>query len=179
MKKSLVTASCIVASSVILSGCVTTGGGTPQGRVSMVDSSERAHLQANLNMTDLMSSAERLTDKMLSSDAIATWGDKRPRLIVGRIRNRSDVDNIPEEELYERILSIIVESGVARIVDTGATDFDYIMEGKIGSTTQRGSDGEEQRQFRITLKMFSIDGELLGSWQDTSKSFMKAKRPLF
>jgi len=178
MKRSFIAASCVVAISVLTSGCVTTGG-TPQGRVSMTDSSERAHLESKLNMTDLMSSAERLTDKMLSSDAITSWGDKRPRLIVGKIRNRSDIDNIPEEELYERVQSIIIESGVARVVDTSATNFDYILTGVIGSTTQRGEDGQEQRQFRITLKMSSIDGELLGSWQDTSKSFMKAKRPLF
>jgi len=168
----------IVLVSIMLTACVTNGG-RPQGRVAMVDSSERAHLQANLNMTDLMSAAERLTDKMISSYQVLEWGDKRPRLIVGKIRNRSDIDNIPEEELYERIQSIIVDSGVARVVGQSATKFDYILTGVIGSTTQHGDNGEEQRQFRITLKITSIDGELLGSWQDTSKSFMKDKRPLF
>jgi penicillin-binding protein activator len=159
-------------------GCVTTGN-SPQGRVAMVDTGERNRLEAKLTMTDLMSTAERLTDKMLASDQVQSWGDTRPRLILGKIRNRSDVDNIPEEEIYDRIQAIILASGVARIVDKNAVNFDYILSGNLGSTTQKGEGGEELRLFRITLKLSNKEGEVLGSWQDNSKGFAKAKKPLF
>lgn len=171
----------IVAGIVIagLAGCATTQP-VPQGRVAMVDTGERAHLQAKLNMTDLMALAEKLTNDMLMSDEVARWSEqgKKPRIVVGRIRNRTDLDNIPEEALYDRVVQTIVNSGVARVVDKSSTRFDYVLSGDIQSTTEYGQDGSKLRQFRVTLKMSNIDGELVGSWQGRM-SLAKGAKPLF
>ena len=163
---------------LLVSGCVTTGG-VPQGNVAMVDTSERAHLDNRLNMTDLMSAAEKLTTEMMLSPQIEEWGNSRPKLIVGRIHNRSEDDLIPEEELYHSVKSIIVNSGVARIVSEDATDFDYIMKGTLNDTVETNLKGAELKLYRITLELYSIDGEMIGSWHDTTKGFLKAGKPVF
>jgi predicted small secreted protein len=164
----------VVVLATLLSACTTTGG---QGRVKMTDTSERGHLDAKLNMTDFMAAADKLTDKMLSDDLMDSWYDKKPRLIVGKISNRTELDTNFPEEVYDRIVDIILASGAARIVGQSANEFDYILTGKINSTI--ASDGDmEQRQYRITLRVHTNDDELVGSWHEPIY-LLKAKRPLF
>lgn len=158
----------------LLGGCTS----TPKGRVKMTDSTERGHLDTKLNMTDFMSAADKLTDKMLADDLINDWYENKPRLIIGKISNRTDVDsNFPEEEIYDRIVDIILHSGAAKIVGASSDRFDYILTGKVNSTAS--TDGDlEQRQYRITLRVHSKDDELLGSWHEPI-TFLKSARPLF
>lgn len=160
-----------------LAGCGPVKG-PAQGRVAMVDTSERAHLDSTLNMTDLMSLAEKLTEDMLVSDAVMEWGEHRPKLVVGQLQNETDDDDIPEEMIYDRIKGIILESGVARIVPQSADSFEYILHGKLSSTQEYGDDGANMRQFRVTLNLSNIEGEQLGQWQGRI-SLAKAKRSLF
>ncbi len=160
-----------------MSGCVTTSG-SAQGRVAMMDTSERAHLDNSLNMTDLMSLAEKLTNDMLMDDVVLEWGNDRPRLVFSQLLNETDDDNIPEEMIYDRIRGLILQSGVARIVSQNSDNFKYILHGVLSSTQEYSDDGASARQFRVTLNLSDIEGEQLGQWQGRI-NLAKAKRPLF
>ncbi len=160
-----------------LSACVTTGG-APQGQVAMLDTSERSHLDNTLNMTDLMALAEKLTEKMLVSNAVAEWGEKRPRLIVADLINETDDDNIPEEMIYDRIKGIILESGVARIMNKNSKA-DYILRGVLSSTQAGNNQGDHVREFRVTLTLSSFEGEDFGNWDGRINLAKSGGRPLF
>lgn len=177
MKLRMFAATSLVALTLATSGCVTTGG-SAQGRVAMVDTSERAHLDNTLNMTDLMSLADKLTNDMLMSDAVVEWGDHRPKLVFSQLINETDDDNIPEEMIYDRIRGLVLESGVARIVSQESSNFKYILHGVLSSTQEHNDDGSSMRQFRVTLNLSDIEGEQLGQWQGRI-NLAKAKRPLF
>jgi len=152
--------------------------GKAQGRVAMVDSTERMHLNAKLNMTDLMATAEKLTNDMLMSDVVSEWNNERPRLYVKAIKNNTDIDNIPEEQIYDRIKGLILESGVAKIFQKESNNIEYILSGVLDSTTERSNDGSLVRGFIITLNLASVEGEELGRWKHQI-TLAKAKRPLF
>ena len=163
----------------LLWGCGGTIMGVPQGQVAMVDPGERLRLTDGLTMTDLMSAAEDLTNKMLGSYEIESWGDKRPRLIVGRFKNRTQEDLIPEEELDHKIRSIIVNSGVARIMGENSTQFDYVLTGRLSATKPQVSEGGQKfKPYRMTLDIYKVDGELYGSWTHQIQ-LLTGKKPIF
>lgn len=159
-----------------LSGCATSGH--PQGQVAMMDVSERSHLDGTLNMTDLLALAEKLTNDLLMSDVVVEWGNKRPRLVIGQFVNRSDDDNIPEEEIYDRVKGLILDTGIASIVSPTSNKIDYILHGHLSSTQQYGSGGSSTRHYRVTLDLSTIDGEILASKQGQIK-LGKSSRPLW
>ncbi|MFT4928070.1 MAG: hypothetical protein ACI8WB_004185 [Phenylobacterium sp.] len=152
----------VLVAVTLLSACTSTG----QSRVRMVDSSERNHLDIKLNMTDFMAAADKLTNKMLNDGLVETWYENKPKLILGKIGNRTDVDiNLLEEEIYDRIVDVILQSGAARIVGASSDAFDYILTGKVSSTTAEDAQ-KVQRQYRITLRVHTKDDELIGSWHE-------------
>lgn len=160
---------------LLMSACASTTG---HSRVKMVDSNERGHFNATLNMTDLMAAADKLTNKLLMDNLVNDWVDKKPRLIIGRIVNRTDIDNnFPEEELYDRIAEIILSSGMARIVGKSSDEFEYILTGRLNSTTETSGD-QMLRQYRITLWVHNAEDELLGAWHEPI-SLMQSSKPLF
>jgi hypothetical protein len=149
-----------------------------QGDVAVLDSSSRAHLQTELTMGDYLAFAEKVTNKMLTSTVVQSWGDKRPRLIVGRLVNNTDNENIRMTDLHDRIQETIFNSGLVRVVDKTATSFDYVVKTELTSTRQYGTDGQELAYFTLQLKLFKLDGELMGQWSD-DLPLGKAKRRLF
>ena len=159
-----------------LSACQTSGGtsdSSPSGgiferqsNVTIVDKESRAHLQTELTMGDYIAFAEKVTDKMLSSGLVQKWGKKRPKLIVGRLRNNTDNENIRMKDLHDRIQETMFNSGLVRIVDKSATTFDYVVKTELTSTRQLGEGGQELAYFTMQLKMFKLDGELVGQWSD-------------
>ena len=175
--RDLRTAFSLVFSAALLAGCETAAelgstigfGGQTQGRqgeVAMVDPSERAHLTAGLTTADYMAFAEKVTNSMLGSKFVQTWGDKRPRLILGKVFNNTDNENIRVKDIYDRIQETLFNSGLVRVVDPSATDFDYIVKSELSSTRQYGRTGKELVFFTLQLKMFKLDGELVGQWSD-------------
>ncbi|WP_459862518.1 hypothetical protein [Endothiovibrio diazotrophicus] len=144
-------------------------------RVSIADSETREHLEADLNLGDLMGFAENITNKMLADPKLADWAKRRPRLIVGRIRNNTDDPNLRVEDMYDRIQETLFNAGVARIVDNSATRFDYIVRSEITSSRQYGEKGEELVEYKMTLKLFNLKGDLQGHWSDRLK-LAKARR---
>ena len=160
----------------VFSACVTYTGG--QSRVTMGDTTERNHLDTRLNMTDLLALARKLTNDMLMSKPVAAWGDKRPILTVAPIKNNTCFDNIPEEQIYDEVKSILVNSGVARIVSKESNNFDYILYGVLDSTQEYGERGAEVYDFIVRLNLQTKTGEDLGRWKDRIK-LEKAKQPIF
>lgn len=154
----------LIATALI--GCNTMPGPGGQAGVSVLDSNTRAHLDTELTMADYTAFAENVTNKMLSSRLVQSWGNKRPRLIVARLQNNTDNENIRMQDIHDRITETILNSGVARLVDTSATRFDYVVKTELSSTRQYGQDGAELAFFKLEFKMFKIDGEMVGQWSD-------------
>ncbi len=137
-----------------------------QSRVAVLDDSSRAHLQAELTMADYTAFAEKVTNKMLRSRLVQSWGRKKPRLIVGKLVNNTDNESIRMQDIYDRITETILSSGLVRLMDTSATSFDYVVKTELSSTRQYGSNGEELAYYKLEFKLFKIDGEMVGQWSD-------------
>ena len=155
----------LLALPLTLLGCSSTQFGG-QSRVSILDDSSREHLQAELTMNDYTAFAEKVTNKMLGSRLVQSWGNKRPRLIVGKLQNNTDNESIRMQDIYDRITETILGSGLARLLDTSATSFDYVVKSELSSTRQYGNNGEELAYFKLEFKLFKIDGEMVGQWSD-------------
>jgi PBP1b-binding outer membrane lipoprotein LpoB len=161
MKKIITLGTC----ALLMTGCAQTQLGG-QSRVSILDESSRAHLEAELTMADYTAFAEKVTNKMLASRLVQSWGKKRPRLVVGRMRNNTDNESIRVQDIYDRITETILGSGLVRLMDKSETSFDYVVNTEISSTRQHGSGGEELAYFKLEFKMFTLSGEMVGQWSD-------------
>jgi len=151
-----------LCTSLVLSGCVTTGG----SQVSIEDKGSREHMTTGLTMADYTAFAEVVTNKMLSSRFVSSWGKKRPKLVVASLRNNSDDESIRMQDIYDRISETILNSGIARLMDISAEEFDYVVKTELSSTRQFGKDGAELVFFKLEFKMFTLDGEMVGQWSD-------------
>ena len=168
---------CAICLLGIIYGCAS-GTYGQQGDVAILDSGSRAHLQADLTGGDYLAFAEKVTNKMLTSTVVQSWGKKKPKLIVGRLKNNTDNENIRMQDVHDRIQETIFNSGLVRIVDESATSFDYIIKTELTNTRQLGKDGQELAYFTLQLKMFSLSGELMGQWSD-DLPLGKAKKRMF
>ena len=147
-------------------------------KVEILDTERRGHLDTELTMSDYLAFAERVTNRMLVSPLVRSWGENRPRLIVGDLDNNTDNENIRMRDLHDRIQETIFNSGLVRVLDKSATEFEYIVKTELTSTRQYGKDGEELAIFTLQMKMFKLDGELVGQWSD-DLGLGKAKRKIF
>jgi len=155
----------LLALPLTLIGCSNTQLGG-QSRVSILDGNSREHLEAELTMNDYTAFAEKVTNKMLRSRLVQSWGSKRPKLIVGALRNNTDNESIRMHDIYDRITETILGSGLVRLMDKSATSFDYVVRTELSSTRQYGGNGEELAYFKLEFKLFKIDGEMVGQWSD-------------
>ena len=149
----------------VLAGCQSAApqfGG--QSNVSIVDSGSRGHLQAELTMADYTELAEKVTTKMLDSALVADWKGKKPRLILAKLRNNTDNENIRMTDIYDRITETLLNSNTVRLVDQSATSFDYVVRSELSSNRQYGAGGEQLAEYKLELKLFTISGELKGQW---------------
>jgi len=149
---------------LILLGC----SSLPFGGEGDVSSNvgDGAHLDTKLTMADYTSFAEKVTDKMLRSKLVQSWGTKKPRLVVGKLLNNTDDESIRMQDIYDRISETILGSGLVRLLDSSATSFDYVVRSELSSTRQYGQDGEELAYYKLEFKLFKLDGEMLGQWSD-------------
>ena len=150
---------------LIATGCANTQIGN-QGAVSILDKNTRAHLDTELTMGDYTAFAETVTNKMLTSRLIQSWGGKRPKLVVATPRNNTDNESIRMADVFDRISETILNSGVARLMDKSAVEFDYVVRSEMSSTRQYGKGGQELAFFKLEFKMFTLDGEMVGQWSD-------------
>lgn len=179
MNKKLALAVVGVTTALGLAGCksdaIKFGG---QSNVGVVDSSTRAHLQAGLTMADYTELAEQVTNKMLSSRFVESWGSKTPRLILAKLRNNTDDENVRMADIYDRMTETLLNSGAVRLLDQSATSFDYVVKSELSSNRQYGSDNQELVGYKLELKLFTLDGEMKGQWSGTL-SLAKGKKSFF
>lgn len=173
----LITTSILGSLLFVLNGCGPTTYGQ-QGSVAMVDANTGMHLQTKLTMADYLRLTETVTNKMLATPFVQNWGNKRPKLIVGDLRNNTDDESIRMRDLHDRIQEVIFNSGLARVVDRSATSFDYIIKSEMTSTRQYGGNNQELVIFTLQLKMYKLDGELVLQQSD-DLALAKAERRLF
>lgn len=163
---------------VLASGCATDGqspGGSflPMGRmqtVSIQDSSARIHLDTKVALNDIIAFSENLTNKMLSSPVFKN-AKRPPKIIVGKMRNTTHDENIRIQDIHDRIQETLFNSGLVRVLDSSATNFNYIMQTEITDTVQRAPDGQKLVDYSMKIKLFNISGELVGQWSDDLSLF--------
>lgn len=166
---------------VMFSGCgpVSIGG---QSNVSLVADGERAHLKDRLTAEDYVALAGVVTEKMLLSNAVQKWSKtgKRPLLVVAVPENTTHDASIITEDIQDEIISKILDSGVARVIDESSisSSYNYILKTTITSTSQRGDGGSKLTYYTCKLQLFSMRGERLGQWHDKI-GMATAKRSLF
>ena len=167
----------ILGSTMFSVGCQSVPMGQ-QSDVAMIDPKGRGHLQAQLTMADYVALAEKVTNKMLVSKLVQSWGKKKPKIIAATPVNNTDSENIRMSDLHDRIQETLFNSGVMRVVDKSATSFDYIIKSGLTSTRQYGKGGKELVHFTLQLKMFTLMGELKGQWSDDI-AMAKAEKSMF
>ncbi|WP_289184625.1 hypothetical protein [uncultured Parasutterella sp.] len=164
----------LVLATAALTGCATsdssnTGSFLPIGRtqtVSIQDSSARIHLDTKVALNDIIAFSENLTNKMLASPVFKNAKNK-PKIVVGKLRNTTHDENIRIQEIQETLFN----SGVVRVLDGSATNFNYIMQTEITDTVQRAPDGQKMVDYSMKIKLFNVSGELVGQWSDDLSLF--------
>lgn len=167
-----------LAGSMILTGCGTTqtvyapvptvSGHTQT--ISIVDSAERIKLDTKISLSDIIAFAENLTNKMLQSPVIAK-AKKKPRIVVGQLRQNTHDENLRIQDIQDRIQEVLFNSGAVRVLDTSANNFDYIMKSEITDIVTRAADGQKLVDYTMKIKLFTLDGELVGQWSDDLSLF--------
>lgn len=172
----------LLASAFFLSGCISGKSIGTQSNVGMVDDGERAHLKDDLTTEDYIALASTVTEKMLSSSQVQSWTQRRrrPLLVIATPENTTHDPNIITEDLQDEIISKVLDSGVARVIDESSlsSSYDFIIKTTVTSTTQNGNGGSKLTYYTCKLQMFSLRGERLGQWHDKI-GMATAKRGLF
>jgi hypothetical protein len=153
-----------------------TGGPT----VKYGDPGTRETLQVRATTEDFKELARIVTGKFLRSPVVQEWtaNGNKPRLIVGHLVNNTDDENIRMSDVYDIIQTQLIQSGTVRILDTSATEFDYIVKTELTSTHQYEKDGQELYHLTLQSKLFKVDGELTGQWSHEVKK-LREKRKMF
>ena len=170
MKKHFLLMSAVL-SAALLSGCATTGSTGGMGMpvltghmrsVSIVDSSERIKLDTKVSLSDIIAFAENLTNKMLSTPVISK---------AKNLRQNTHDENLRVQDIQDRIQEVLLNSGAVRVLDSSATSFDYIMQSEITDIVTRAPDGQKLVDYTMKIKLFTLDGELVGQWSDDLSLF--------
>ncbi len=138
--------------------------------ISIVDSSERIKLDTKISLSDIIAFAENLTNKMLQSPAFANK-KRPPRIVVADIRQNTHDENLRVQDIHDRIIEVLFNSGQVRVMDSSATSFDYIMQSEITDIVTRAPDGQKLVDYTMKIKLFDINGELKGQWSDDLSLF--------
>ena len=155
------------------SGCMPSNSGSPLGRftsVSIVDSSERIKLDTKITLSDIIVFAENMTNKMLQSP-IFSKAKKLPRVIVTAIRNNTHDENLRVRDIHDRVIEVMINSGKVRLLDDSALNFNYIMRTELTDIVTRSSDGQKLVDYTLKIKLFDLNGELVGTWSDDLSLF--------
>lgn len=169
-----------LAGILVLGACATPVSGPDnygrQGRVATVDASTASRLDTRLTSADFKRFAEGITDKMLTSRQALSWAEKQPKLVVGDIANNTDDENLRVADIYDGIQERLFNAELVRVMDKSSTDFDYVVKPEVTSTNQRdASTAQELAFYTLKLKLYSLDGELIGQWSDDAAFAQGAK----
>ena len=160
---------------VILSGCAASGGAS-RSRVGYGDTDERDLLRVGVTMTDLKELAGQVTEKFLRSPQVRGWSPHRPKLVLGPLVNNTDDESIQMVDLSDLVTNQILGSGLVRLLDVTADDFDYILRQSLTSKRQYGQNDTQILHFTMQMKLFDLEGELIGQWSHDIKQVQSARR---
>lgn len=155
-----------------LSGCATSG--RSPNRAGYGDTNERDLIRVGVTMTDLKELASTVTQKFLRSPQVQSWKTK-PRLVLGRLVNNTDDESIQMTDLSDLVTNLVLGSGLVRVLDVSADDFDYILKQSLTSRRQYGNDDNQVLHFTMQMKLFSLDGELVGQWSHDIKQIQAGR----
>jgi len=154
----------------ILTGCTMPTSIGQQSNVGMVEDGSRVHLNDRLTGEDFVALSRKVTEKMLSSRIVQTWptGKKPPLLVIAVPENTTHDANILAVDLQDEIISTVLDSGIARVIDESSlsSNYNYILKTTITDTSQKGAAGSRLTYYTIKLQLFSLEGERLGQWHD-------------
>ncbi len=159
----------VLSSVATLAACQTTSNTVPlkTGVSSVRDAAERNHMSTQTVTGDFIALAESVTNRMLVSREVASWGSKRPRLLIGNFRNRTSDETIPSGAISSRITEVVIESGVAKVVqDKSAINFDYIINSRLTSQTHYDGTGASIANYSYRMQMLDKDGVVVGQWTE-------------
>ncbi len=155
-----------------LSGCATST--QPKSRVGYGDTDERDLIRVGVTMTDLKELAGTVAQKFLRSPQVQSWGTK-PRVVLGKLVNNTDDESIQMSDLSDLVTNLVLGSGLVRVLDVTADDFDYILKQSLTSKRQYGKDDNQVLHFTMQMKLYSLDGELVGQWSHDIKQTQAAR----
>lgn len=138
--------------------------------VGIVDSADRAKLDTDYGLSDIIAMSESLTNKMLQHRVFAN-ASKTPRIVIGKITNNTHDENLRVVDLHDRLQEVLLNSGQVRVLDKSANYFDYIMHTEITSASHSASDGQRKVDYTVKIKLFSVNGEVIGQWSDDTSFF--------
>lgn len=153
-----------------LAGCAQPTSIGQQSNVGIVEEGSRVHLNDRLTGEDFVALSRKVTEKMLSSRVVQGWisKNKRPLLVIAVPENTTHDANILAVDLQDEIISTVLDSGVARVIDESSlsSSYDYILKTTITDTSQKGAGGSRLTYYTVKLQLFSLQGERLGQWHD-------------
>ena len=91
--------------------------------------------------------------------------------MVGQLRQNTHDENLRIQDIHDRIQEVLFNSGAVRVMDRSATNFDYIMKTEITDIVTRAPDGQKLVDYTMKIKLFNLDGELVGQWSDDLSLF--------
>jgi hypothetical protein len=105
--------------------------------------------------------ADEVTTKLLESPEYQarTTSGRKPRIVVGDIRNNTDDEGVRVEDIFNEIRNVLVASGTARLFSPGELNADLIISPELTSSSQAGPRGRRQRCVVLQLTTTTVSGE--------------------
>ena len=121
------------------------------------------HIVESFSQAEAENFVELAAKNLLKRPFIQQWlyRNKLPKVIIGELRNNTDNDNIDTDKIYQVIERVIFNSGLVRLADLRAVDYDYTIRSEITSTRQYGGEGKELVVYKLKLRLFTLNAEYL------------------
>lgn len=117
--------------------------------------------------------SDEVTQKMLQSDSFKRILEEqpRPRLVVGKVQNRTDDETIDTVYIGRKVSEVVIESGLVRWFEFGANDFDLVASPSI-TGIYIGEGRRRELRITLTLTLSDVFGEVKGRWS-AEKTYVK------
>lgn len=130
------------------------------GRISSDLTAEGSHRLTATGAKELVEGAMLM---MLSSPHARSWGESRPRLIIGSTINNTDDESLRVSMIVDQVTEILIGARLFDILASGSADFDYVLETEITSRSQR-TQNQLATNFFLKVTLFKEDGAIVDQW---------------
>ena len=112
--------------------------------------------------------ADEVTQKLLDSPAYQakTTSGRKPRIVVGDIRNNTDDEGVRVEDIFNEIRNVLVGSGTARLFAPGELNADLIIAPELTSSRTQ-QNGRYQSCTTLQLTLTTVSGEYFAAHSAT------------